>query len=196
MCTGMLKPQKECDMRCKRPQDFIASCWFVALLGFFVLKILQQIASCHLRTKLQNRFCPLSQVGRILKHTLAFFYSCFLLQFRWDVSALSGDTRPLRYCVSGVVSPDCCFLEEPIPREETIGSLLVFFWLFPMDEAWGFDLGLRDRQGNNTTLWKPAGCQEMARSPKDVHPKKKGDSGDWKFEVGSSGSLLIRQVWP
>ncbi|CAL1168362.1 unnamed protein product [Cladocopium goreaui] len=50
-----------------------------------------------------------------------------------------GDTRPLRYCVSGVVSPDCCFLE-----------------------AWGFDLGLRDRQGNNTTLWKPAGSNEMA----------------------------------
>jgi len=42
-----------------------------------------------------------------------------------------------------------------------------------MDEAWGFDLGLRDRQGNNTTLWKPAGCQEMARSPKDVHPLKR-----------------------
>lgn len=117
-------------MRCKRPQDFIASCWFVGLLGFFVLKILQQIASCHLRTKLQNRFCPLSQVGPILKYTPAFFYSCFLLQFCWDVSALSGDTRPLRYCVSGVVSPDCCFLEEPIPREETIGFAGVFFGSF------------------------------------------------------------------
>lgn len=50
------------------------------------LRYVSQIASCHLRTKLQNRFCRLSQVGRIQKHTLAFFYSCFL-QFRWDVSA-------------------------------------------------------------------------------------------------------------
>ncbi|CAK9085874.1 unnamed protein product [Durusdinium trenchii] len=51
------------------------------------------------------------------------------------------EDRPLRYCVSGVVSPDCCFLE-----------------------AWGFDLGLRDRQGNNTGLWKPVGRNEMFRS--------------------------------
>jgi len=52
-----------------------------------------------------------------------------------------GDPRPPRNCVSGVVSPDCCFLE-----------------------AWGFDLGLRDRQGNNTSLWRPVGKQEMFRS--------------------------------
>ncbi|CAJ1384525.1 unnamed protein product [Effrenium voratum] len=52
-----------------------------------------------------------------------------------------GDPKPPRNCVSGVVSPDCCFLE-----------------------AWGFDLGLRDRQGRNTTLWRPAGRSEMFRS--------------------------------
>lgn len=183
-------------MRCKRRQDFIASCWFVAFLGFFVLKILQQIASCHLRTKLQNRFCPLSQVGRILKHTLAFFYSCFLLQFRWDVSALSGDTRPLRYCVSGVVSPDCCFLEEPIPREETIGFSGVFL---AVSDGWGVGLwswspwSTRQQYDSLETSRlprngsEPQGCSSF---------KKKGDSGAWKFEVGSSGSFLISQVWP
>eukprot|EP00913_Durusdinium_trenchii_P031712 g29698.t1 len=31
-------------------------------------------------------------------------------------------------------------------------------------QAWGFDLGLRDRQGNNTGLWKPVGRNEMFRS--------------------------------
>lgn len=41
---------------------------------------------------------------------------------------------PARRCVSGVASADDCFLE-----------------------AWGFDLGLRDRQGNPTPLWRPTG---------------------------------------
>jgi len=43
---------------------------------------------------------------------------------------------PARQCVSGVVSPDCCFLE-----------------------TWGFDLGMRDRQGVPITskIWRPPG---------------------------------------
>jgi len=46
-----------------------------------------------------------------------------------------------RQCVSGVVSADCCFLE-----------------------AWGFDLGLRDRQANPATLWMPPSAAEMFRA--------------------------------
>eukprot|EP00747_Dinoflagellata_sp_TGD_P164840 gnl/TRDRNA2_/TRDRNA2_185332_c0_seq1.p1 gnl/TRDRNA2_/TRDRNA2_185332_c0~~gnl/TRDRNA2_/TRDRNA2_185332_c0_seq1.p1 ORF type:complete len:350 (+),score=33.79 gnl/TRDRNA2_/TRDRNA2_185332_c0_seq1:80-1129(+) len=42
--------------------------------------------------------------------------------------------KPPRACISGVVTPDCCFLE-----------------------AWGFDLGLRDRQARPAPLWKPVG---------------------------------------
>lgn len=45
-----------------------------------------------------------------------------------------------RQCTSGVVRPDCCFLE-----------------------AWGFDLGQRDRQGNPVKLWKPPGQAQMFR---------------------------------
>jgi hypothetical protein len=43
---------------------------------------------------------------------------------------------PARQCISGVVSPDCCFLE-----------------------TWGFDLGMRDRQGMPITskIWRPPG---------------------------------------
>lgn len=52
-----------------------------------------------------------------------------------------GDTRPLRQCVSGVVSSDCGFLE-----------------------AWGFDLGLRDRQAQPAPLWKPVTRMEQFRS--------------------------------
>mmetsp|Transcript_38188 Transcript_38188/g.122800 ORF Transcript_38188/g.122800 Transcript_38188/m.122800 type:complete len:349 (-) Transcript_38188:45-1091(-) len=47
----------------------------------------------------------------------------------------------VRQCVSGVVSPDCCFLE-----------------------AWGFDLGSRDRQGRPAPLWKPPTSGEHFRS--------------------------------
>lgn len=50
---------------------------------------------------------------------------------------------PPRACVSGVVSPDCCFLE-----------------------AWGFDLGLRDRQARPTTLFKPPGKGQQFRAPR------------------------------
>lgn len=57
-----------------------------------------------------------------------------------------GSDKPPRQCVSGVVSPDSCFLE-----------------------AWGFDLGLRDRQGNNTTLWKPVRSGEMFRSDRSFN---------------------------
>lgn len=46
-----------------------------------------------------------------------------------------------RQCISGVVTADSCFLE-----------------------AWGFDLGLRDRQANPTTLWRPPSKGEMFRS--------------------------------
>lgn len=51
-------------------------------------------------------------------------------------ASLRHQRIPARQCVSGVVSPDCCFLE-----------------------AWGFDLGARDRQGAPITskLWKPPG---------------------------------------
>jgi hypothetical protein len=43
---------------------------------------------------------------------------------------------PPRQCISGAVSPDCCFLE-----------------------TWGFDLGMRDRQGVpiHTKVWRPTG---------------------------------------
>jgi len=58
-----------------------------------------------------------------------------------------GSELPPRLCVSGVVSPDSCFLE-----------------------AWGFDLGLRDRQGNNVpTVWKPTRQGEMFRSERSHH---------------------------
>lgn len=46
-----------------------------------------------------------------------------------------------RACISGVVSPDCCFLE-----------------------AWGFDLGLRDRQANPVKLFRPVGKAEQFRA--------------------------------
>lgn len=52
-----------------------------------------------------------------------------------------GSDKPPRQCVSGVVSPDCCFLE-----------------------AWGFDLGLRDRQARPAPLWKPVNSSEQFRS--------------------------------
>lgn len=45
-----------------------------------------------------------------------------------------------RQCVSGVVGADSCFLE-----------------------AWGFDLGLRDRQARPTTLWQPVNANQMFR---------------------------------
>jgi len=48
-----------------------------------------------------------------------------------------------RLCVSGVVSADSCFLE-----------------------AWGFDLGLRDRQARPTRLWRPPGKAEQFRAPR------------------------------
>jgi len=50
-------------------------------------------------------------------------------------------THAPRLCVSGVVSPDCCFLE-----------------------AWGFDLGLRDRQAKPVKLWRPVGKAEQFRA--------------------------------
>eukprot|EP00434_Breviolum_minutum_P019919 symbB.v1.2.017574.t1/scaffold1369.1/size123032/7 len=87
-----------------------------------------------------------------------------------------GDTRPLRYCVSGVVSPDCCFLE-----------------------AWGFDLGLRDRQGNNTTLWKPAGCQEMFRSERSFNRNIERIHENMKTLRGSAsvpGSVMAQTLKP
>lgn len=46
-----------------------------------------------------------------------------------------------RLCVSGVVSPDSCFLE-----------------------AWGFDLGLRDRQAKPVKLFRPVGKAEQFRA--------------------------------
>lgn len=50
--------------------------------------------------------------------------------------------KPMKNCVSGVISPDCCFLE-----------------------AWGFDLGQRDRQGVMImTPFKPCSKGEMFRS--------------------------------
>lgn len=52
-------------------------------------------------------------------------------------------TMAARLCTSGVVSPDCCFLE-----------------------SWGFDLGLRDRQARPTGLWRPVGKSEMFRAPR------------------------------
>jgi hypothetical protein len=52
-----------------------------------------------------------------------------------------GKLQVSRQCVSGVASPDSCFLE-----------------------AWGFDLGLRDRQANPATLWMPPGGTEMFRA--------------------------------
>jgi len=57
----------------------------------------------------------------------------------------AGAKRTLanRVCVSGVVGADCCFLE-----------------------AWGFDLGLRDRQARPTRLWRPPGKQEQFRAPR------------------------------
>jgi len=55
--------------------------------------------------------------------------------------ASPGSGKPGRQCVSGVVSADCCFLE-----------------------AWGFDLGLRDRQASPATLWRPPGGAEMFRA--------------------------------
>lgn len=48
-----------------------------------------------------------------------------------------------RLCVSGVVSPDACFLE-----------------------AWGFDLGLRDRQARPCKLFRPPGKGEQFRAPR------------------------------
>jgi len=50
--------------------------------------------------------------------------------------SLKHQRIPVRQCVSGVVSPDCCFLE-----------------------TWGFDLGMRDRQGLPITskIWRPPG---------------------------------------
>lgn len=50
-------------------------------------------------------------------------------------------TMGSRLCLSGVVSPDSCFLE-----------------------AWGFDLGLRDRQAKPVGLFKPGGKAEQFRS--------------------------------
>lgn len=87
-----------------------------------------------------------------------------------------GDTRPLRYCVSGVVSPDCCFLE-----------------------AWGFDLGLRDRQGNNTTLWKPAGSNEMFRSERSFNRNIARIHENLKTLRGSAsvpGSVMAQTLKP
>jgi len=54
----------------------------------------------------------------------------------------AGAKRPMaaRLCLSGVVSPDACFLE-----------------------AWGFDLGLRDRQARPTGLFRPPGKGEQFR---------------------------------
>lgn len=49
--------------------------------------------------------------------------------------------RPPRYSTSGVCTADTCFLE-----------------------AWGFDLGLRDRQANPAPLWKPVTSNEHFRS--------------------------------
>lgn len=46
-----------------------------------------------------------------------------------------------RLCISGVVSADCSFLE-----------------------AWGFDLGLRDRQAKPVSLWQPTGKNEQFRA--------------------------------
>merc|ERR1712007_99776 len=46
-----------------------------------------------------------------------------------------------RLCLSGVVSPDSCFLE-----------------------AWGFDLGKRDRQGNVCSTFQPPSKGEHFRS--------------------------------
>jgi len=48
-----------------------------------------------------------------------------------------------RLCLSGVVSPDCCFLE-----------------------AWGFGLGLRDRQAKPCGLFRPVGQAEQFRAPR------------------------------
>ncbi|CAE8678032.1 unnamed protein product [Polarella glacialis] len=52
-----------------------------------------------------------------------------------------GSDKPPRQCVSGVVTADSCFLE-----------------------AWGFDLGLRDRQANYAPLFKPVTSGEQFRS--------------------------------
>jgi hypothetical protein len=54
----------------------------------------------------------------------------------------TGIQKP-RLCMSGAVSSDCCFLE-----------------------AWGFDLGLRDRQAKPASLWKPVSRTNQFRGPR------------------------------
>jgi len=58
----------------------------------------------------------------------------------------TSKVKTARLCVSGVVSPDCCFLE-----------------------AWGFDLGLRDRQGKPTRMFKPVTQGKQFRHPRSYN---------------------------
>lgn len=51
----------------------------------------------------------------------------------------TGIQKP-RLCMSGAISSDCCFLE-----------------------AWGYDLGLRDRQARPAPLWKPVSRTNIFR---------------------------------
>lgn len=75
-----------------------------------------------------------------------------------------------RESYSGVLSADCCFLE-----------------------AWGFDLGLRDRNANKTPLWRPPCAQEQFRSKKafqrsrSVPESKMLDRTQEKPEHGTQG---------
>lgn len=58
----------------------------------------------------------------------------------------NGRAQVPKQCMSGVVSADSCFLE-----------------------AWGFDLGLRDRQANPTGLWKPVNSSQMFRAERSYN---------------------------
>lgn len=86
-----------------------------------------------------------------------------------------------RLCVSGVVSPDSCFLE-----------------------AWGFDLGLRDRQAKPVGLWRPVGKAEHFRHPRsydrniprilDYHRSMKLSSSAPTFSDGLTTTLRPEDV--
>lgn len=87
-----------------------------------------------------------------------------------------------RLCVSGVVSPDACFLE-----------------------AWGFDLGLRDRQAKPVGLFKPVGKGEQFRAPRSYdrdiprmaeHERSMKRSFSSPSEVKSSLSGMLATLRP
>lgn len=76
-----------------------------------------------------------------------------------------------RMCLSGVVSPDSCFLE-----------------------AWGFDLGNRDRQGNICSTFKPCSKSEHFRAERSFNRNVERISDNFRTMRKTASSPSVSQV--